>query len=227
MNNNYYENIEVSNRETLYLMVKIIFLLISLQIIRILSKQIAFYFFGYSELNNISISIVIISLFTLLILYKSKKENVDLQVFSYMKSSDSKSYYAVVTFCILMLIIISFSFNHRFTIKNIMSLIYSFMIIPIYEEIIFRSYIWETLKKDDGDEAKIYMITTILSSLFQIGYIDTISLALNMKSVIIIMFIKCLLMLGYSFLIGFFKYKIKNTYSCILVHSFITILINK
>ena len=38
-----------------------------------------------------------------------------------------------------------------------------------------------------------------------------------------IIFIKCSLMLSYGIFIGFFRYKIKNSYSCILVHSFINI----
>ena len=99
------------------------------------------------------------------------------------------------------------------------------MIIPIYEEIIFRSYIWENLKKDNKNEWTIYIITTILASLFQIGYIDTINM--SMGNMVNIIFIKCILMLSCSFFIGSFKYEIKNSYSCMLIHSFITILLKK
>ena len=142
-----------------------------------------------------------------------------------MKSSESKGYYIVVTICILMLSIISSDIINNPSIENIINLIYYSMIIPIYEEIIFRSYIWENLKKDNKNEWKIYIITTILASLFQIGYIDTINM--SMGNMVNIIFIKCILMLSCSFFIGSFKYEIKNSYSCMFIHSFITILLKK
>ena len=195
MNNNYYENIEINNHDALYTIIKIVLLLLTLQITRIVLKQIAFLFFYYSKFNEMVVSIITIFFLILsnlphrfksiyqresnypgatiprgVILYKSRKEKINLGVFSYMKSSESKGYYIVVTICILMLSIISSDIINNPSIENIINLIYYSMIIPIYEEIIFRSYIWENLKKDNKNEWKIYIITTILAALFQIGY---------------------------------------------------------
>ena len=225
MNNNYYENIEINNHDALYTIIKIVLLLLTLQITRIVLKQIAFLFFYYSKFNEMVVSIITIFFLILFILYKSRKEKINLGVFSYMKSSESKGYYIVVTICILMLSIISSDIINNPSIENIINLIYYSMIIPIYEEIIFRSYIWENLKKDNKNEWKRYIITTILASLFQIGYIDTINM--SMGNMVNIIFIKCILMLSCSFFIGSFKYEIKNSYSCMLIHSFITILLKK
>ena len=124
MNNNYYENIEINNHDALYTIIKIVLLLLTLQITRIVLKQIAFLFFYYSKFNEMVVSIITIFFLILFILYKSRKEKINLGVFSYMKSSESKGYYIVVTICILMLSIISSDIINNPSIENIINLIY-------------------------------------------------------------------------------------------------------
>lgn len=223
MNNSFNDNIELNSNETLYTMIKIILLLITLQMSRIILKQAVFIFFDYSKFNDILISMIIMIFFTLFIIYKSKREEISLDVFSYMKSKESKSYYILVTGCILLLIFSSPVFSTSLSMEKLITLIYSIVVIPIYEEIVFRSYIWNVLKKENKDELKIYLITTVLFSLYQIGYMDTIIMRSGFNDMIVGIFIKCSLMLSYGVFIGFFKYKIKNSYSCMLVHSFINI----
>ena len=109
------------------------------------------------------------------------------------------------------------------SIDTFLPLIYTSVMIPVYEEIIFRSYIWNTFKKENMNEIKIYFLTTILFSIYHIGYIDIIIMNNGFNNMALIIFIKCSLMLSYGLFIGFFKYKIKNSYSCMLVHSFINI----
>lgn len=206
-------------------LLKIIIFLTVLQFIRIVSKKIVFLFLDFNKFNNYIITIIIMILLSLFIVYKSKKENISLNIFSFMENKESKSYYTMVTIAILVLIITSPTHNKNLYKESLIFLMYSAVVIPIYEEIIFRSYIWENLKKDNKNEWKIYIITTILASLFQIGYIDTINM--SMGNMVNIIFIKCILMLSCSFFIGSFKYEIKNSYSCMLIHSFITILLKK
>ena len=72
MNNSFNDNIELNSNETLYTMIKIILLLITLQMSRIILKQAVFIFFDYSKFNDILISMIIMIFFTLFIIYKSK-----------------------------------------------------------------------------------------------------------------------------------------------------------
>ncbi len=222
MNNSFNDNPGLNN-ENSYTIIKIIVLLIGLQISRIVIKQITFLFLTYNEFNDILVSIIIMLLLTLFIIHKSKKENIKLDIFSYMKSKESKVYYSIVTGGILLLIFTSPSISTNLSIEVFLPVLYIAVMTPIYEEIIFRSYIWNVLEKENINEIKVYFLTTILFSIYHIGYIDKVIMTNGFNHMVLIMFIKCSLMLSYGLFIGFFRYKIKNSYSCILVHSFINI----
>lgn len=225
MNNIFNNNTELNNNENSYTMIKIIILLIGLQISRIILKQGAFLFLSYNEFNDILISMSIMLFLSIFIIYKSKKENILLNIFSYMENKESKIYYLIVTSSLLLLIFTSPSFSSNPSIKTILYLFYTTVMTPIYEELIFRSYIWMVLEKEGMDEIKVYFFTTILFSIYHIGYIETIIMTSGFNNVALMFFIKCSLILSCGLFIGFFRYKIKNSYGCILVHSFIDIFL--
>ena len=223
MNNSFNDNKDLNSNEVSYTMIKVIILLVTLQISRIIIKQLVFLYLPYSKLNEMLISMFIMSLFIFFIISKAKKENLKLDVFSYIKSNESRNYYILVTVCILLLILTSPSFISKPSLESLTPLLYTIIMIPIYEEILFRAYIWNVLKKEHEDDRKTYFLTTALFSLYHIGYVDRIIMTSGLNKIAWIIFIKCSLMLSYGILIGFFRYKIKNSYSCILVHSFINI----
>ncbi|WP_018591424.1 CPBP family intramembrane glutamic endopeptidase [Terrisporobacter glycolicus] len=214
---------ELNNNENSYTMIKIVALLIGLQISRIALKQSAFLFLSYSKFNDVLISMIVMFLLTLFVIYKSKKEKISLDIFSYMKNKESKIYYFIVTGAVLGLIFTSPSFLTKTSIESILPLLYTTIMTPIYEELLFRSYIWNVLKQENEDEVRVYFLTTVLFSIYHIGYIDTIIMTSGFNHMTLMILIKCSLMLSYGFFIGFFRYRIKNSYSCILVHSFINI----
>lgn len=214
---------ELNNNENSYTMIKIVALLIGLQISRIALKQSVFLFLSYSKFNDVLISMIVMFLLTLFVIYKSKKEKISLDIFSYMKNKESKIYYFIVTGAVLGLIFTSPSFLTKTSIESILPLLYTAIMTPIYEELLFRSYIWNVLKQENEDEVRVYFLTTVLFSIYHIGYIDTIIMTSGFNHMILMILIKCSLMLSYGFFIGFFRYRIKNSYSCILVHSFINI----
>lgn len=216
-------NIDLNKNQNSLTVIKIIILLMTFQIIRILSKQIVFIFIQKNEFNEILISIVIMILLGVYIMYKAKKEEISLNIFSFMDTKESKSYYILLTSLILFLIVTSPSFIYNISIYTLIPLIYSTIIIPIYEELIFRSYLWSVLEKEYENEFKVYLITTILFSLWHVGYIDSIIMKIGFNNIAFIIFMKCSLMISYGLLIGFLRYKIKNSYSSVLIHSFINI----
>ena len=86
MNNSFNDNKDLNSNEVSYTMIKIIILLVTLQISRIIIKQLVFLYLPYSKLNEMLISMFIMSLFIFFIISKAKKENLKLDVFSYIKS---------------------------------------------------------------------------------------------------------------------------------------------
>lgn len=223
MNNNLKESTYLNNNDNSYITIKIILLLIILQGGRIIGKQISFMFIPKNNLNEMLISMGIMIILTIYIIYKGKRENISLNIFSFMKTIESKIYYLLVTLALLLLIVTSPLLQREVSIYTLIPLVYGIIIIPIYEEVLFRSYIWGVLQKEQKSEFKVYLLTTVYFAVWQAGYIDTVIMRSGLNHMVFITFIKCSLMLSYGLFIGYFRYKIKNTYSSILIHSFINL----
>lgn len=216
-----YPDLQLQKNNTSNTLLKIIILLIFLQMTRILLKESILVFMGDSILNNYIVSIIIMAGLLFFMVFKSRKEKISLEIFSFMKTKESKSYYIVLTLSTLFLIATSPYFGMK--IESILTIVYVLIVLPVYEEIIFRSYVWGKLQTEYKNELKVYLVTTALYSIWHLGYIDIIAMNVGYSSLWIVMIMRCSLMISFGLFIGFFRYKLKNTYSCMLIHSFINI----
>lgn len=204
---------------------KIIIMMFILQIIRIFIIKIAFLFIQKTSINNTILNFIIMSIYTIIIILITRKNNKSLSIKENIKSK--KIIYLIITFIVLFLIFSTQFFNNEFNKDFIITLIYSTIIIPIFEEILFRGYIWNDLKQYYKKEIIVYIIVTILFSIWHIGYFD--SILLNMKinnmtgNILFIMLMKVVTGLIFGIIIGLIRYKTKNTYSGILTHSILNI----
>ncbi len=94
---------------------------------------------------------------------------------------------------------------------------------PIFEEIIFRGYIWHRLKQKQFDDISIILITALFFGLFHLAGYYEINYVTNLfseaPSIQQIMRSKVLANIGYGFFLGFLRYKSKNLYLPLIVHS--------
>lgn len=113
--------------------------------------------------------------------------------------------------------------------SNLILLTLSLIVQPIFEEVIFRDYIWNYIGSFERDEKKVLVIVSLLSALFKIGYWDIISQNLSVVSssffTIDIIISKVFFGLIIAFILGILKIKYKDTYLCILAHSLINVFI--
>lgn len=83
---------------------------------------------------------------------------------------------------------------------------------------------WNELKNCFKNEFTIYIISTLLFALWHLGYADSIwfRMAVNGGSALfpVAIFWKAITGLCFGIVIGFVRYKLKNCYAAILVHSF-------
>ena len=82
-----------------------------------------------------------------------------------METRESKIYYLLVTLALLLLIVTSPLLQREVSIYTLIPLVYGIIIIPIYEEVLFRSYIWGVLQKEQKSEFKVYLLTTVYFAL--------------------------------------------------------------
>jgi membrane protease YdiL (CAAX protease family) len=96
------------------------------------------------------------------------------------------------------------------------------MVIPIFEEMIFRGYIWNKLNVVFEKEWITYIVSTLLFALWHIGYIDAIAFRVE-TGLVIAMFWKVITGLCFGVVLGAVRYKTKNSYSTILLHGIMNI----
>lgn len=203
------------------LLIKILGILFVIQLIRIIMDNIFFMFLDRTSLNNIIVHIVFMSIFTIIMLLWSKKKGKSLSIMTNI--SKSKKTYSIITIIALFLIISTPFITKEYSIDVITSLIYSVIVVPIFEELLFRGYIWNHLKSYYKNEFIIYIVVTILFAIWHLGYLDSIVLNMNIYNMsgnlLFVMLMKVITGLVFGIIIGYIRYKTKNTYSAILAHS--------
>lgn len=118
-------------------------------------------------------------------------------------------------------------FKNEYLSSNLIIFTLSLIAQPIFEEVIFRDYIWNYIRSFQKDEKKVLIIVSLLSALFKIGYWDMVSQNLSVVGssffTIDIIISKVLFGLIIAFVLGIVKIKYKDIYLCIFVHSLINI----
>lgn len=166
-------------------------------------------------------SILILTLF--LTIKKPSLQNIGLSLTDVNRKS--RWAYLIGLILIVLLFVTSFFFMDFFDIaQNIRFGIFC----PIFEEIIFRGYIWHKLENNNYHNISIIFITGALFGLFHLAYYYEIAYATSFfkdaPSMFKILQNKVLINIGYGFLLGFIRYKSKNLYLTLIIHSIGNIL---
>lgn len=191
---------------------KIILMIVSLQIIRIVVRRVLLLFIPITELSLNILNMVIFIIYTYLIVKYCKKNKIDLRVFKV----NNKNAYLLLISIFIILFIINLLLN-KFSMNNIFKILYGTITLPIFEELLFRGYIWSRLLKMFKNEMYVYIITTLLFSIYSVFYIDS-AILLKVFSFGLIIF-KLVIGLLFGLITGFVRYKTKNTFSSMIVSS--------
>lgn len=193
--------------------------LILIQVIRISIELSVFCFVERTQFTDSLVSALLMVVFTLIGVIIAKKKNISLSVFP----QKHKLVYAIATIIISALIILTPLITGEKSLFIVFSLVYSTIITPVFEELIFRGYVWNELEEKLDKKFSVYIITTLLFAIWHIGYIDTIIFRVEMNSVPFIMLMKVITGLCFGIVLGAVRYKTKNCYSTILLHSLMNI----
>lgn len=191
---------------------KIILIIVSLQIIRIVVRRVLLLFIPITELSLNKLNMVIFIIYTYLLVKYCKKNKIDLRVFKV----NNKNAYLLLISIFIILFIINLLLN-KFSMNNIFKILYGTITLPIFEELLFRGYIWSRLLKMFKNEMYVYIITTLLFSIYSVFYIDS-AILLKVFSFGLIIF-KLVIGLLFGLITGFVRYKTKNTFSSMIVSS--------
>ena len=208
-----------------------IILLVIVQIIRVIIKYIFLSQFNFT-LENINIiniiSIMIVGISTSFILRGSDLFNPAGQRLKKLNNRyNNRNIRLILGGISLVGICVAPYFSGGYLFTNLIVLFLALIIQPIFEEAIFREYIWNYIGSFEKDENKVLIIVSILSALFKLGYWDIVSQNLSVVGssffTIDIIMPKVFLGLIIAFILGIIKIKYKDTYLCIFAHSLINI----
>lgn len=188
----------------------LVLLLLSLSLFVI--KRIIFFFVARTDFSDYMASMVSMIILTSIILRLSRKAEINLSIFpdKFTVSYISVSIISVVLF-------IASPSNYKGGIESILLLVYSSIVTPIFEELIFRGYIWNELNQIFTSEWKTYIITTILFALWHLGYISSIAFRVE-DDLLNVMIWKVITGLCFGIVLGAVRLKTKNCYSTMILH---------
>lgn len=193
----------------------LVLLLLSLSLFVI--KRVIFFFVARTDFSDYIASMVSMIILTSIILRLSRKAEINLSIFpdKFTVSYISVSIISVVLF-------IASPSNYKGGIESILLLVYSSIVTPIFEELIFRGYIWNELNQIFTSEWKTYIITTILFALWHLGYISSIAFRVE-DNLLNVMIWKVITGLCFGIVLGAVRLKTRNCYSTMLLHGVMNI----
>ena len=188
----------------------LVLLLLSLSLFVI--KRIIFFFVARTDFSDYMASMVSMIILTSIILRLSRKAEINLSIFP-----DKFTVSYIIVSIISVVLFIASPSNYKGGIEPILLLVYSSIVTPIFEELIFRGYIWNELNQIFTSEWKTYIITTILFALWHLGYISSIAFRVE-DDLLNVMIWKVITGLCFGIVLGAVRLKTKNCYSTMILH---------
>lgn len=196
---------------------KIIVLLVFLQLLLFTIEQCFFIFFKRTDYFDSMATMFGMIVITILFIIFTRKKNISLSILP----NKFGMFYILITIIAIVLFIATPS-NFTGGIKPITLLVYSSIVTPVFEELIFRGYVWNKLNMIFLKEWKTYIASTLLFALWHIGYISSIAFRVE-NGLAKAMIWKVITGLCFGIILGAVRLKTKNTYSTILLHGVLNI----
>lgn len=198
----------------------------------ILLSQFEFTLENFNIVNLISFTLVGLSLILFLknnSLYNKMRNRKITEAFNENKDNILIKRCKLIFFIVVLsLVIISIYNNRGYMFFNITMMILSVLIVPVFEELFFREYIWNYLNNFIKSKSKVICITSILSGVYNIGYIDVIRnyimLYNNSYYTFEVIISKIIIGTVFGIVLGIVKSRFKDVSFCIILRSMFAIL---
>ncbi|HGM3507459.1 TPA: CPBP family intramembrane glutamic endopeptidase [Clostridioides difficile] len=215
-----------------------ILLMFIVQILRmilnyVLLSQFEFTLENFNIINLISFTLVGLSLILFLkdnSLYNKVRNRKITEAFKENKNNILIEKCKLILFIVVLsLAIIATYCTKGYIFFNVTMMTLSVLIVPIFEELFFREYIWNYLSNFIKSKSKIICITSILSGIYNIGYIDVIRnyiiLYNNSSYTFEVIISKIMIGTVFGIVLGLVKSRFRDVGLCILLRSLFAIFI--
>lgn len=208
----------MNSKKTLKIISFIVILLVVLQGLRMAIEQTIFIFVERNSFTDDVATMFAMLAITFAFVIMAKRKQEHLSVFPHKFGL----FYISGTFILVALIVSTPLITGDKTLQTIITMIYSSIVTPIFEEIIFRGFIWNKLNTVFKKEWGTYLVTTLLFAIWHLGYIEGIAFR-SPNGLATTMIWKMITGLCFGIVLGALRLKTKNCYSTMLLHGIINI----
>lgn len=194
---------------------EVIVLIVVLQVINITLKHYITPYIPDTKFMDKMLKMSIMIVLTILMIVYARIRKVNLSIFPYSFSN----VYVIFTILFLVMFVISLNMS-KMTLATIMVLIYGSVVTPIYEELVFRGYIWSRLEDIFVNRKIVCIVNAIVFGLWHIGYMATQLLQGSVFAIVS----KVIVGIIYGFILGLVRLKTNNCYLTIIVHGMMNLL---
>lgn len=188
-----------------------------LQLCRAAVEAILFLFIPRTLFTDTIVSAFVMSAMIFPVLLFAGAKRIPLSVFPARKAP-----YGILAALVFLLIASTPFVTGDRSLLSVCGLIYSAVITPVFEELLFRGLLWSKLKAHFQRELSTYGITTLLFALWHLGYIDGVSYRMGLlgsAGLPFAMLMKVAIGLCFGAVLGAVRLKTKNCFSTILLHA--------
>ena len=204
--------------------------LVVLQIARIIIKNILLSVLNFTDINlNIAniISIMIVGISVFMFLRGSSLFNPAGNRLTEMANKyDNKKIRIILFIITLISLILNVVFKTEYIFYELIVMCLATIVVPLYEELLFRKYLWNYVNSFVENQKITWVVITIMSVLFILGYWDIVNQNLQIvgsdKFAVDVIFTNMKWGVLMSAITGFMKYKYKDIYLCIFLHIIIS-----
>ncbi len=187
-----------------------ILMIVVLQALLILFKYAASSYLPDSDFaKRMTMMTAMIILSAAVVIY-AKLRKTELSVFP-----ERFSKFYIIATAIAAFILIATPSNYTGGYEPILLLIYGSIVTPVFEELVFRGYLWNRLGSALAKEVYTYIWSVVLFTVWHLGYMLPQLAAGNWFAVIT----KLAAGLCYGLVLGFARLKCKNCYITMLLHA--------
>ncbi len=190
----------------------IVLLMAVLQALLFGIQQLIFLFVERTDFSDHMTTMAGMALLTVFYVFIFKMRGTELLVFPKKFGTG----YIIAT-AVTVILMIANPLNYTGGAEAIWMLIFASIVIPIYEELIFRGYIWNKLNTVFSKEWQTYLVSTVLFGLWHLGYISSIAFRVDSGLANAMMW-KVIVGLCFGVVLGAVRLKTKNCYSTVLLH---------
>lgn len=143
-------------------------ILAAIQLLRMGGKMLLFQFAEHTLMADTIYSLIFMLLCSMVMVLLAQKKHPEVNLFPKKISKP----YVVFSVLVLLLFLVTPFITLSTTVYDWLFLLYGALITPIFEELIFRAYLWKYFSFTK--EPVTYITVTFLFGIWHLGYIDTI-----------------------------------------------------